>query len=119
MRKYSYFFLLLLLSNFNFAFAAPTIGDVAGTLANLTAGVGQFFMVLLFSLAFGFFIGALIKYKVHRDTPAQVTISVPITLIVVSLVFLGLGLLMYFSPAYILGLQNTPGSGIYGTTNVD
>jgi intracellular multiplication protein IcmD len=96
----------------------PSLGSVAQNISYAISGIGQFFMTLFYGISFGFGLGALIKYKAHRDSPASVTISIPITLLLLSIAFLLLGLLLQFSPPGMLKIKNAPVGGLSGTTSI-
>lgn len=99
--------LTLLLAGFAFADPGESI-SLGAAANNMTTSVGflaQFITSLSYVMGFGFGIGAILKYKAHRDNPSQVTLGTPITLVFISLAFI-------FMPM----LFTASGSTIFGTT---
>ncbi len=88
-----------------FATSAPevSLGDAA---LNVTGSVGllaQFITSLSYVLGFGFGVGAILKYKNHRDNPSQVPLGTPITLIFIALAFVFMPMIFSASGNTIFG----------------
>jgi intracellular multiplication protein IcmD len=74
----------------NTANAGITIGNVA---SNITGSLGNLAMLITagsYVAGFGFAIGAILKFKAHKDNPTQIPVGTPIALIFIAaaLIFL-------------------------------
>lgn len=110
-------FFLISFSSLAQAQNTSSLGAIANSLTDLIGSLGYFFMIIFFMVSLGFFSGFLIKYKIHRDNPAQVTLIVPITLLLLSIAFLLLALIIYYTPDAVLGDPDLTGQ-LTGTTNL-
>lgn len=88
------------------ASGAPQIGGTATDLSNLSA-LAKLITAGAYVAGFGFALGAIAKFKAHKDNPTQIPIGTPI-----ALVFIAAALL--FSPA-IFGTTGTTLFGSYST----
>lgn len=66
------------------AFAVSGIGSIA---ANVTSNLGNIAKLITagsYVAGFGFAVGAIVKFKAHKDNPTQIPISMPIALLFVA-----------------------------------
>ncbi|MBU0743826.1 MAG: type IV secretion protein IcmD [Gammaproteobacteria bacterium] len=72
------------------ALAATSIADMANTLGDTYKGIGKLMVATAYLAGFGLTIAAIFKFKQHKDNPQQVTMGVPITMLLVgiALIFL-------------------------------
>ena len=108
LRLKSSFFMgsLLLLISESQAFAdsnEPSLGGVAANITGIIAYLGQFLTAIAFIIAFGFAIGAIVKYKSHRDNPQMISLREPITMVILCLAFIALGFVSLFVGHNIFG----------------
>ncbi len=92
------------------AFAATsstslTLGSVASNVTGTFAKLTQLITASAYIGGMGFSVGAIMKFKAHKDNPAQTPIGQPVGLLIVAMALL-------FLPT-ILGIT---GNSIFGTT---
>lgn len=112
--RFCIFIQLAILSNPLFA-ASQGLGSVADNMTSTMGSLSQFVQALSFVVGFGFGVGAIVKYKAHRDNPLQVRVSEPITLFFISLAFICLGLVLTLAGQSIFGSGAETGTAV-GTT---
>jgi intracellular multiplication protein IcmD len=100
------------------ATGTPTgIGKVAGTVQSNFAAIALFITSASYIGGLAFGVGAVLKFKAHKDNPTQVALSVPIALL-----FIAAALMFIPSVFKSAGqtLYGTSGSvaGISGITNI-
>jgi intracellular multiplication protein IcmD len=67
------------------AFAAPSgIGAVASNVTGNLLNVAKLITAGAYVAGFGFAVGAIVKFKAHKDNPTQIPISMPIALLFVA-----------------------------------
>lgn len=84
-------------------YADGSLGDVANNMTAVAGSLATFIQAICFIAGFGFGVGAIIKYKNHRDNPQQVTLGVPVTLFFISLAFLFLGIILLVTGQTLFG----------------
>lgn len=69
---------------------SQTIGDVAANVTSTFGQIAQLITASSYVAGLGFAIGAILKFKAHKDNPQQITVGVPIALMFVAaaLIFL-------------------------------
>lgn len=67
-----------------FAASGKGIGAVASTVKDNFGALAQLFTAGSYVAGMGFGVGAIVKFKAHKDAPTQVALSVPITLLFVA-----------------------------------
>jgi len=95
-RNHGYWFLLLglfiiALFGFESAFAqGQSIGDVAKSVTKTFGQIASIITATSYIAGLGFAIGAILKFKQHKDNPTQIPIGTPVALLFVaaSLLFL-------------------------------
>lgn len=63
---------------------AQGIGAVAGTVKNNLGNIAQLITAGAYVAGMGFGVGAIVKFKAHKDNPTQVAISVPIAMLFIA-----------------------------------
>ena len=96
--------------------ASQGLGSVADNMTSTMGSLSQFIQGMSFVIGFGFGVGAIVKYKAHRDNPLQVRVTEPITLLFISLAFLCLGVVLTLAGQSIFGSGAETGTAV-GTTN--
>jgi len=81
-------------------FAAATVGEVSSVMTSITAGFINMLEKVCFVIGAGLFIGAMIRYKEHRDNPQQIRIGDSIALLIAAVAIGCLPLIARFSDAY-------------------
>jgi len=67
------------------AFAAVSgIGSVASNVTGNLGGIARLITAGSYVAGFGFAVGAIVKFKAHKDNPTQIPISMPIALLFVA-----------------------------------
>lgn len=83
---------------------ALTLGTMALDVTNTFSHIGKFVTAGSYIAGLGFAVGAIAKFKAHKDNPTQITIGQPIGL-------LGIAVLLLFMPTLLKAL----GATIFGT----
>lgn len=94
--------LLLVLADSSYA---VTLGSVAGNISASFTAIGKLITGGSYIAGLGFAVGAIMKFKQHKDNPTQIPIGTP-----ASLVFIAAALL--FFPT----MMKTIGSSMFGTS---
>ncbi len=66
------------------AFAISGIGSVASNVTTNLGNVARLITAAAYVAGFGFAVGAIVKFKAHKDNPTQIPISMPIALLFVA-----------------------------------
>lgn len=66
------------------AWAAQNIGSVASTIYSNFANIAKLITAGAYIAGLGFSIGAIMKFKQHKDNPTQVPIGTPIALVMIA-----------------------------------
>lgn len=66
------------------AFAANTIGDMATEMVNSFTSIAKLITAGSYLAGLGFSIGAIMKFKQHKDNPTQIPIGTPIALVFIA-----------------------------------
>lgn len=99
-----WFVIGLMLSLIDAACAASTIGAVASGLTHSFAAIGRLITGGSYVAGLGFVLGAIMKFKQHKDNPTQIPIGTPIALL-----FVGCALL------FLPSLLNVVGGSMFGS----
>ncbi|MCK4608450.1 MAG: type IV secretion protein IcmD [Gammaproteobacteria bacterium] len=89
---------------------ASSIGAIADQVTGSFASIGKLIIAIAYLAGFGFVVGAIFKFKQHKDNPTQIPMGTPIAMLV-------LGICLIFLPSFIEPAQNTlfgSGGGIAG-----
>lgn len=87
---------------------AGGIGTMAHGVTLAFENIAKLMTAIAYVCGFGFTIGAIFKFKAHKDNPTQVPVGTPLAL-------LAIGLSLIFLPAFI----NPAGKTLIGTTASD
>lgn len=98
-----------------FAGGGKSMGDMAKSMTTSLGEVGKMITAASYVGGLGFVIGALMKFKQHKDNPTQVPLGTPMTLLVMAIALLFLPTLLEFSSTTIFGGKATT-AGPGGTT---
>jgi intracellular multiplication protein IcmD len=96
---------LLVVSEGAWSASVSTIGQMASLITHSFASIAKLITAMSYIAGIGFSLGAVMKFKSHKDNPTQVTIGTP-----VAMLFIAAALL--FFPT-VLGMT---GMSIFGTT---
>jgi intracellular multiplication protein IcmD len=88
------------------AFAVSGIGSVAANVTSNLSGVAKLITAGSYVAGFGFAVGAVVKFKAHKDNPTQIPLSTPIALL-----FVGAALI------FIPSVFQSTGMTLFGTTS--
>lgn len=90
---------------------AADVTDIASMAENVTGAfqsIGKLMTAVAYICGFGFTIGAIFKFKAHKDNPAQNPIGTPLAL-------LAIGISLIFLPAFI----RPAGTTLVGSSTVN
>ncbi len=110
MLKFGLFFIALFVSPVIFADAASDsgIGTIASNVTGEFQAIGQLILAVAFLAGIGFIMAAIFKFKQHKDNPQQITLGVPLSMLVIGAVLVFLPSLI--GPAgYSIFKGGTPG----------
>ncbi len=98
------FVLLLLISQ---DASAITIGNMASSLYGTFTKIGLAITGGSYVAGLAFAIGAIMKFKQHKDNPTQITIGTPISLVFIAAALLFLPSIMSVAGFTMFGIQGT------------
>lgn len=104
---------LLFLSGASFA-ATPTLGNMATHVISSFAAIGKLITAGSYIAGLAFSVGAIMKFKQHKDNATQIPIGQPIGLILIAAALLFMPTLLETLGATMFGSATTAGSS--GTT---
>ena len=91
---------------------ALTIGTMASSVTSTFANIGKLITAGSYIAGLAFAVGAIMKFKQHKDNPTQIPIGTPIGLILIAAALLFLPtLLTTLGTTMFAGTANTAGSG--------
>lgn len=100
--------------------AVSGIGSVATTVASNLAAVARLITAASYVAGMAFAVGAIVKFKAHKDNPTQIPIGTPIALLFVGAALIFIPTVFKVSGATLFGSSGTVGgvSGIasFGAT---
>lgn len=114
-RKYSWL-MTLSLSLFvlsDAALAANSFGNIASTVRGSFEQIGNLISAASYLAGLAFSIGAIMKFKQHKDNPTQVPIGTPIALIFIAAALLFLPSILGATAQTLFGSSGTVG-GVSG-----
>lgn len=85
MNKRNKMLLGLALTSLSSAAFAATLGDLATNVQSTFTQIGQLMMGISYVAGIGFFIGAIFKFKQHKDNPTQIPMGTPIALLMIAI----------------------------------
>ena len=106
-----------------FAEATKSLGGVAGEITDSFANIGKLITGASYLAGLGFSVGAIMKFKAHKDNPTQITIGTPIALVFVAAALLFLPSILDVTGMTMFGEKGTTagstGMEYGGTTTTD
>jgi len=94
------------------------ISDVADTVTSNLTGVAKLITAASYVAGLGFAVGAILKFKAHKDNPQQIPIGTPIALVFIAAALLFLPSLMK-SAGKTLFSSGGQTAGVAGTTDFE
>lgn len=88
------------------AFAVSGIGSVASNVTGNLGAIAKLITAGAYVAGFGFAVGAIVKFKAHKDNPTQITIGQPIALLFVAAALI-----------FIPRVFSTTGTTLFGGTS--
>ncbi len=104
--------LLILLLYAGNSYAAQTIGDLASNISGSFAPIAKLITAGAYVAGFAFGVGAILKFKAHKDNPTQVPIGTPLALL-----FVAIGL-MFMPSLFQAGGKTLFGDGSYSSGGI-
>lgn len=95
--------LLMFVATDIFADQSQALGTIAGNITKNFGALTQLITACSYIAGIGFAVGAIIKFKQHKDNPTQVTIGTPIALIFVAAALLFLPSILNVTSATLFG----------------
>lgn len=92
------------------AAAGGTLGTMASSITATFGAVGKLITAGSYVAGLGFSIGAIMKFKQHKDNPTQIPIGTPIALVFISAALLFLPTLLQFTGQTMFGKAPTTAS---------
>jgi intracellular multiplication protein IcmD len=92
------------------AFAVSGLGSIA---ANVTSNLGAFAKLITagaYTAGLAFAVGAIVKFKAHKDNPTQIPIGMPIALLFVAAALIFIPSIFKSAGATLFGASGTAGS---------
>lgn len=100
-----------------FAESEGTIGSVAASVTETFKSIAQLITATSYIAGLGFAIGAVLKFKQHKDNPTQIPIGTPVALLFVAAALLFLPSIMETAGATLFG-EKAAISGVGGVSDV-
>lgn len=104
---------LILVTITGLTFAA-TLGSVATSITGTFAAIGKLITAGSYIAGLAFSVGAIMKFKQHKDNPTQIPIGTPISLVLIAAALLFLPSILDTVGSTMFGSATTAGPG--GTT---
>jgi intracellular multiplication protein IcmD len=98
--------------------AALAVSGVGSIAANVTSNLGNIAKLITagsYTAGMGFAVGAIVKFKAHKDNPTQTTIGVPIALLFIGAALIFIPSVFATSGATLFGTSGNV-AGVSGTT---
>lgn len=97
------------------ASAGQTLGNMASSITNTFTKIGQMITGGSYIAGLGFSIGAIMKFKQHKDNPTQITIGTPISLVFIAAALLFLPTILHYTAKTMFGPTGGTTAGPTGT----
>ena len=91
------------------ALAANDIAGIANTITGSFESIGKLMVATAYLAGFGLTIGAIFKFKQHKDNPQQTPMGIPITMLLVGIALIFLPNIISPAGTSILGTGATTG----------
>lgn len=90
-------------------FAGDTLGNMASRITGTFAAIGKLITAGSYIAGLGFAVGAILKFKQHKDNPTQVQIGQPISLVLIAAALLFMPTLLSTVGGTMFGSATTAG----------
>ena len=97
------------------AFAVSGIGSIASNVTSNLGAVAKLITAASYVAGMAFAVGAVVKFKAHKDNPTQVTIGMPIALLFVAAALIFIPEVFKSSGATLFGGSSSV-AGVSGVT---
>jgi intracellular multiplication protein IcmD len=87
------------------AYAADNLGDIADNVITTFTSMAKLITAASYLAGLGFAIGAIMKFKQHKDNPTQIPIGTPIALLFIAAALLFLPSILEVSGSTIFGSE--------------
>lgn len=92
------------------------IGTVASNVTSTFVEIAQLITAASYVAGLGFAVGAILKFKAHKDNPQQITVGVPIALMFVAAALIFLPSMFDVAGGTLFGSSDALSAGITGIT---
>ncbi len=92
------------------------LGTIATNVTNTFDSIAQLITAASYVSGLGFAVGAILKFKAHKDNPQQVTVGVPIALMFVAAALIFLPSIFTVSGQTLFGSSGGVSAGVTGIT---
>lgn len=107
--------LLLIFSNITYASTDLTIGGVASLITESFTSLARLITAASYLAGLGFSIGAILKFKQHKDNPTQIPVGTPIAMLFIASALLFLPSLLDVTGTTMFGQGGFTTAGPKGT----
>ena len=98
------------------AYAASSIGAMAASITDTFAAIGKLITAGSYIAGLGFSVGAIMKFKQHKDSPTQVQVGQPISMVLIAAALLFLPTLLDTVGNTMFGSGGAKTAGPTGTS---
>ena len=98
------------------AFAVSGVGSVATTITGNLAAIAKLITAASYVAGMAFAVGAIVKFKAHKDNPTQIPIGTPIALLFVGAALIFIPTVLKVSGGTMFGSSGTV-AGVSGVTS--
>jgi len=102
----------------NSAFAAETLADVAESVLLTLEPLARMITAVAYIAGLGFGIGAILKFKAHKDNPTQIPVGTPIALLFIAAALIFLPTIFTIAGTTLFGEGKRAGTAV-GTSTID
>ena len=112
---FSFSFLVLVLMATNVLAATTSVGALASNVFNNFGRLTKLIVGGSYLAGIGFAVGAVMKFKAHKDQPTQITVGTPVALVFISAALLFLPTILHIAGGTMFGGSGAALSGPSGT----
>lgn len=116
-KKITYILFAVIMAMFSVEVHAATIGDLAENVTSIMSDIAQLITSVSYVAGIGFAMGAILKFKQHKDNPTQMPIGTPIAMLGVAAALLFLPTVLQTAGESIFGSGATAG-GVEGVADI-
>lgn len=95
--------------------SALNVGDMASNVYNNFTKLTKLIIGGSYLAGIGFAVGAIMKFKAHKDQPTQITVGTPVALVFISAALLFLPTILHIAGGTMFGGSGAANSGPSGT----